>query len=110
MNLDLSKASGPDCIPVMLLKNCEPELSYILAKLFNKCLKESCFPDCWKVSSVLPVFKNVGEKPTPKNYHPVSLLLVVNKVFQKLVNNSIVVHLEKCGLFSDFQYGFTFSS
>ena len=45
MNLDLSKASGPDCIPVVL-KNCEPELSYILAELFNKCLKESCFPDC----------------------------------------------------------------
>ena len=46
MNLDLSKASGPDCIPVVVLKNCEPELSYILAELFNKCLKESCFPDC----------------------------------------------------------------
>ena len=49
MNLDLSKASGPDCIPVVIQKNCEPELSYILAGLFNKCLKESCFPDCWKV-------------------------------------------------------------
>ena len=61
MNLDLSKASGPDCIPVVVLKNCEPELSYILAELFKKCLKESCFPDCWKVSSVIPVFKNVGK-------------------------------------------------
>ena len=46
MDLDLSKASGPDCIPVVVLRNCEPELSYILAELFNKCLKESCFPDC----------------------------------------------------------------
>ena len=46
MNLDLSKASGPDCIPAVVLKNCEPELSYILAELFNKCLKKSCFPDC----------------------------------------------------------------
>ena len=46
MNLDLSKASGPDCIPVVVLKNCEPELSYVLAELFNKCLMESCFPDC----------------------------------------------------------------
>ena len=60
MNLDLSKASGPDCIPVVVLKNCEPELSYILAELFKKCLKESCFPDCWKVSSVVSVFKNFG--------------------------------------------------
>ena len=99
MNLDLSKASGPDCIPVVVLKNCEPELSYILAELFNMCLKESCFPDCWKVSSVVPVFKNVGEKSTAKNYRPVSLLSVVSKVFEKLVYNRIVDHLEQSGLF-----------
>ena len=105
-NLDSSKASGPDCIPVVVLKNCELELSYILAKLFNKCLKESCFLDCWKVSSVVPVFKNVGERSTAENYRPVGLLSVVSKVFEKLVNNRIVDHLEKCGLFSDFQYGF----
>ena len=106
MNLDLSKASGPDCISVVVLKNCEPELSYILAELFNKCLKESCFLDCWKVSSVFPVYKNVGERSSAKNYRPVSLLSVVSKVFEKLVNNRIVDHVEKYGLFSDFQYGF----
>ena len=38
--------SGSDCIPVVVLKNCESELSYILAELFNMCLKESCFLDC----------------------------------------------------------------
>ena len=97
---------GPDCIPVVALKNCDPEFSYILAELFNMCLKEYSFPDCWKVSSVVPVFKNVGERSTVNNYRPVSLLSVVSKVFEKLVNNRIVDHLEKCGLFSDFQYGF----
>ena len=56
MNLDLPKASGPDCILVVVLKNCAPELSYILAEPFNKYLKESWFPDCWKISSVVPVF------------------------------------------------------
>ena len=105
-NLDLSKATGPDCIPVVVLKNREPELSYILAELFNKCLKESCFPDCWKVLSVIPVFESVGERSATKNYRPVSILPVVSKVFEKLVNNRIVDHLEKCGLFSDFQYSF----
>ena len=105
MNLDLLKASGPDCIPVVVLKNCEPELSHILPELFSKCLKESCFPHCWKVLSVVPVFKIVGERSTVKNYRPVSLLSVVSKVFGKLVNNRIFDHLEKYGLFSDFQYG-----
>ena len=87
----------------VLLKNYELELSYILAKLFNMCLS---FSDCWKVSLVVPVFKNVGERSTAKNYHPISLLSVVSNVFEKLVNNRIVDHLEKCALFSDFQYGF----
>ena len=43
---------------------------------------------------------------TAKNYHTASLLSVGSKVFEKLVNNKIVDHLEKCGLFSDFRYGF----
>ena len=83
-NLDSAKASGPDCIPVMVQKNCEPEFSYMLVELFTMNLKESCFADFWKVSSLVPVFKNVGERSTSKNYCPVSLLAVVSKVFEKL--------------------------
>ena len=105
IDLDSSKASGPDCIPVVALKNRESELSYILAEFFNIYLKESCFPDC-KISSVVPTFKNVGESSIAKNYRPVSLLSVVCKVFGKLVSDRFVDHLKKCGLFSDFQYGF----
>ena len=55
---------------------------------------------------MVPVFTNVGERSTAKNYLLVSLLSVVSKVFEKLINNRIVDHLEKCGHFSDFQYGF----
>ena len=42
-NLDLSKASRPDCIPVVVLKNCELELSYFLAELFSKCMNDLLF-------------------------------------------------------------------
>ena len=84
MDLDLSKAPDPGCIPVVVLKNCEPELSYILDELFSMCLKDSCFPDFSKISSVVPVFKNVGERSTAKNYCPVNLLSVVSKVFENL--------------------------
>ena len=74
LNFDLSKASGPDCTPVVVLKDCKPELSYILNELFNKCLKESSFPYCWKISSMVPVFKNVEERSTVLQvYRPVSL-------------------------------------
>ena len=57
---------NPDCIAVVVLNNCEPELSYILAELFNMCLKESCFSDCWKILLVVPVLKNVGERSPAK--------------------------------------------
>ena len=106
MNLDSTKVFGADCISVVVLKNCEPQLSYMLAELFIMCLKESFFADCWKVSSVLSVFKDVGKRSTAKCYWAVSLLCVVSKVFEKLVSNRIVDHLEKYGLFSDIQYGF----
>ena len=55
---------------------------------------------------MVPVFKNVRERSTAKNYCLVSLLSVLSKVFEKLINTRIFNHLEKCGLFSDFQYGF----
>ena len=63
---------------MVVLKNCQPEFSCILAELFNKCLKESCFLDSWKISSVVPVIKNVGERSPAENYLPVSLLSVVS--------------------------------
>ena len=55
---------------------------------------------------MVPVFKNVRERSTTKNYHPVSLLSVVSKIFEELVNNRFIDHLEKCGVYSDFQYDF----
>ena len=88
------------------MKNYEPEFYFILTDLLNLYLKESCFPDCWKVSSVVPVFKNVGERSDPKNYCPVNLLSVLSKIFEKFINDKLVRHLESVGLLSDFQYGF----
>ena len=55
---------------------------------------------------MVPVFKNAREMCTAKNYRSVSPLSVVSKVFEKLVNNRLVDHLQKYGVFSHFQYGF----
>ena len=67
-------------------------------------LKEFGFVDCWKVSSVLPVFKNIGERSLAKTYCPVNLPYVVREVFEKLVNNKLVHYYKESGLLSDFQY------
>ena len=95
--LDSSNASCPDCIPAVVLENSEAEPSYILAELFNICLK----------SLVFQIVRSSHQwRPTAKNYCPVGLLSVVSKIFEKLVNNKTADHLEKCGHFSDFQYGY----
>ena len=53
------------------------------------------YPDYWKVSSVIPVFNNVGERFMAKDYRTVSLLSVVSNIFEKLVKNRLVDRLEK---------------
>ena len=83
----------PDSIPVIVMKNSEPELLYILAESSNICRREFCFLDFWKDLNVIAVFKNVRERSTPKNCCLVSLLSVVSKIFEKLVNNRPVDHL-----------------
>ena len=72
-NLDSSKTSGNDCISIVVLKNWEPNLSQIPAEIFKICLE--CvfyfyFPDCWNVSSVVSVIKNVGKRSTAKKLLP----------------------------------------
>ena len=52
------------------------------------------------------VLMDVKERSMAENQCPNSFLSVV-KVFEKLLNNMLVDHLQKCGLFSDFQYGFS---
>ena len=95
-NPDSSKASGPECIPVVFLKYCKPELSYILADLFNMCLNYC--PDYWWSLYLRMLRKGLLLKTTPL----LVFFLRSFKVFKKLVNNRIINHLEKCGLFLIF--------
>ena len=67
-NLDLSNVPGSDCIPVVFLKNCEPELFYVLAELFNKCLIRIV-----RRSHQWHLYLRIsGEQSTAKNYCPAS--------------------------------------
>ena len=48
-------------VPVVVVKDCGPKLSYVLGEYFNLCLNDSWFPDFCKVSSVVAIFKNNWE-------------------------------------------------
>ena len=58
-----------------------------------------------QVSSVAPVIVSVGKRSIAKNKCPESFLSVAKKIFEKLLNNKMLDHLEICCLFFDFQYG-----
>ena len=105
-SLDSSKATGPDGIPIVVLKHCCPEIAPILSKLFNLCWSESTFPACWKTASVVPIPKKDGVKSDPKTYRPISLLPIISKIFEHLLSKVIISHLEDHNLLSDCQYGF----
>ena len=87
----------------MVLKKCEPELFYILGEHFNRCLKESYFPDCWKVSSVSLYLRMLGKGVQLKTTALLVVLSVASKVFEKLVINRIVDHLKNVAFFPIFR-------
>ena len=92
---------------MVVLKNCGPEISYILAKLFSIGLRNLIFQIAGRSHLWSLYLRMLGEMSVAKNYCPVvSRLSAVSKVFEKLVNNRIADHLKKCFLFSAFQYGF----
>ena len=55
---------------------------------------------------MVPAFKNVRVRSTAKNYCSYSLLSVVSKVLKNLLNNRLVDHQEKYGLFFIFPIWF----
>ena len=81
-------------------------MSSILAKLYNLYLSASVFPSSWKVASVVPVFMGAGEHSEPSNDCPISLLPVISKVFECLINEQLLRHLEDNELLIDCQFGF----
>ena len=83
-NLDLSKASGPDCIPVVVLKNSELEISYILAELYSKCLKEFVFQIVGRFHQWSPYLRMLGKDLLLKTSAQLVFLLWL-VVFEKLV-------------------------
>ena len=108
-NLNSSKIFSFDCISVMVLNDCKPKLSYKRPEFSNKYLKEYCFSNCWKISSVACGNNNFWERCTAKNYHYVCPLCVVSNMFQKLINKKLVNYLKNGSHFCNFRYGFRFS-
>ena len=100
-----TSAPGPDGIGAGLLQELEVLAVPALEVLYRKLLDEGFTPQDWKVANVSPIFKK-GAKSDPANYRPVSLTAVCCKVFESLLRDSIVEHLDANNLLADSQHGF----
>ena len=81
------------------------ELSSPLSKLYNICLETGYFPNSLKTARITPVFKS-GDPTQFGNYRPISVLSVMSKVFEKVIQARLSDFLLKQGLIFEGQYGF----
>ena len=88
-----------------MLKLCEPVISSHIAKILNYCFQHSVFPDCFKLSKVVALYKD-GSVDEVSNYRPISLTTSLSKVFERLIYNRLVEFFEKYGILSSAQFGF----
>ena len=108
-NIKTKSAPGPDGIPPKLIKMAKAVLVPVLTKLYNKCLKEECFPDDFKLSHVILISKTAAPKELG-DFRPVSLLNIFSKIFEKILKDQMLNFINKTNLLTSEQFGFTTNS
>ena len=79
-----SKSTGPNSIPVHILKLLKHDISEPISFLINRSFTTGVFPSALKVSKVVPVFKNKGSPLVVSNYRPISLLSNIEKIYEMM--------------------------
>ena len=87
--LDSKKATGFDTISARILKDMEDILAEPVTIIFNMMIEEDIFPSQAKIGSILPLFKDKGERSDKTNYRPLSVLSAFSKIFERLIHNQI---------------------
>eukprot|EP00061_Rhincodon_typus_P012664 g38544.t1 len=76
-----------------------------LAKLFQYSYNTGIYLTMWKITQICPVHKR-QDKSKPPNYRPISLLSIIGKVMEGIINSAIKQYMLKNNLLSDAQFGF----
>ena len=104
-DIPMNSAPGPDGITPKILKECKETVSYPLYLLWKKSLDTGIIPNPCKLSYIVPIHKK-GRKDKPENYRPISLTSQLIKLFERVLKNHLVNHLESNDLIGSFQHGF----
>lgn len=105
MNLKSDSAPGWDGVTAKYLKYAKNEIIPIITHLANLCFKKGIFPSSLKKSIITPIHKN-GDKDNINNYRPVSVLPVLAKVIEKMLNFRLLNYLTEFDIISPYQFGF----
>ena len=92
--LNSKKSSTLNNIPTKILKSNKDICSSTLHMIFNESLNNSSFPDELKLADITTIFKK-EDATFEKNYRPVSVLPVVSKIFERLLQTQINSYFEK---------------
>ena len=76
-----------------------------LTEIFNSYIDTGTFPDEWKIVKVTPIFKK-GSKSDLNNYRLISVLPIVSKLFEKIINQQLYDYLDKNKLLNIYQSDF----
>lgn len=100
-----AKASGPDQIPNIILKNCAETLAPALRDIFQLSLDSGQLPADWRKANVSCAFKK-GDKHQAENYRPISLTSVCCKVLEHIVCSNLLAYFDKHQVLTDLNHGF----
>ena len=104
-SLKNGKSSGPNSIPVKLLKILNYSISSDLSVFINESFTTGTVPDKLKIAKVIPIFKK-GLKTKTCNYRPISLLSIFSKIVEKLMQTRHQKFLETYEVVFSMQFGF----
>ena len=97
---------GPDGIPYTVWKKMPGPTIHTVLSIFNRIWREGTFPNHWREAYVVCLHKS-GKDPTdPLSYRPISLTNTSCKLFEKIVCDRLIYHLESQQLLSYIQSGF----
>ena len=71
----------------------------------NNTLSEGTFPECFKTAKIIPIFKS-GESYSTVNYRPISMLLLLLKILQKLMCARLDSYLKSNNILCRIQFCF----
>ena len=103
--LENKSSSGHDGISNKLLKVLKFELSKSLTLIINQMITTGVFPDSFKISKIIPLFKK-GDSSLLSNYRPISLLPTISKIFERILYNQLYEYFNSINLLAEQQYGF----